>query len=138
MPLIEKSYAEVKTAKRPSTTKLMPRYPAIMSAIKSSSLPKTSFLVFYSSIVDGKMWCPDCVDVEPSVREAFDGDNKPEAMLFYVGKKEEWRTPENVARVDWNVRGIPTIIKLQEGKETARVTETEILVSSKWQAFLKN
>ncbi|KAK6007330.1 hypothetical protein QM012_006338 [Aureobasidium pullulans] len=120
MPLIEKSY------------------PAIMSAIKSSSVPKTSFLVFYSSIVDGKMWCPDCVDVEPSVREAFDGADKPEAMLFYVGKKEEWRTLENVARVDWNVRGIPTIIKLEEGKETARVTETEILDNSKWQAFLKN
>jgi thiol-disulfide isomerase/thioredoxin len=109
-----------------------------MSAIKSSSLSKTSFLVFYSSIVDGKMWCPDCVDVEPSVREAFDSNDKPEAMLFYVGKKEEWRTPENVARVDWNVRGIPTIIKLQEGKEIARVTETEILDSGKWQAFLKN
>lgn len=76
-----------------------------MSAIKSSSLPKTSFLVFYSSIVDGKMWCPDCVDVEPSVRDAFDGAEKPEAQLFYVGKKEEWRTPENVARVDWIVRG---------------------------------
>jgi len=109
-----------------------------MSAIKSSSVPKTSFLVFYSSIVDGKMWCPDCVDVEPSVREAFDSNDKPEAMLFYVGKKEEWRTPDNVARVDWKVRGIPTVIKLQEGKEIARVTETEILDSGKWQAFLEN
>ena len=72
-------------------TKTHHSYPAIMSAIKSSSLPKTFFLVFYSSIVDGKMWCPDCVDVEPSVREAFDGAEKPEAQLFYVGKKEEWR-----------------------------------------------
>lgn len=109
-----------------------------MSLIKSSSVPQTSFLVFYSSIVDGKMWCPDCVDVEPSVREAFEGKDKADALLFYVGKKEEWRTPENVARVDWKVSGIPTIIKLQEGKEIARVTETEILDSGKWQAFLKN
>lgn len=72
------------------------------------------------------------------MREAFDGNDKPEALLFYVGKKEEWRTPENVARKDWNVKGIPTIVKLQEGKEVERVTETEILDSGKWQAFLKN
>ena len=54
-----------------------------------------------------------------------------EATIFYVGKKEEcditsvpsaihganyhrWRDPKNVARVDWKVNGIPTIVRLEE------------------------
>lgn len=86
----------------------------------------------------------DCVRVESTVKEAFDGEDKPskftsdrkakrltatEAIIHWVGKKEEyvsslmggivalmtrWRTPTNEARVHWKVNSVPTILRLEE------------------------
>ncbi|TYJ53189.1 hypothetical protein B9479_006167 [Cryptococcus floricola] len=79
----------------------------------------------------------DCVAVESTVRDAFDGPAKPNAAVYWVGKIQEWRTANNKARVDWNVNNIPTIVRFDNGKETARLVEDEILDKSKLQAFLK-
>lgn len=35
-----------------------PSYPHTFSALNGPTGPKTHFLIFYSNVVNGKMWCP--------------------------------------------------------------------------------
>ncbi|KAJ7631243.1 hypothetical protein FB45DRAFT_561021 [Roridomyces roridus] len=37
----------------------------------------TDFLIFYSSIVDEKMWCPDCRAVDDVVQQTFAAADAP-------------------------------------------------------------
>jgi hypothetical protein len=39
-------------------TELMRRYPHVMNGLNGPTAPKYTYLVFYSSVVNGKMWCP--------------------------------------------------------------------------------
>ena len=67
------------------------------------------YLIFYSSIVDGKMWCPvfasrrlrskvtvmtvfkqDCRDVQGLVERTFGPADAPSAMIVYVGERAEY------------------------------------------------
>ncbi|KAL7425239.1 hypothetical protein Q5752_000927 [Cryptotrichosporon argae] len=111
-------------------------YPHVMNGLAGSTAPAHTFLIFYSSVENGKMWCPDCRDVEATVKRAFDGDDKPKGIIYWVGNRTEWRTPSNKARVDWNVHNVPTILRIEAGKETGRLTEGEILDSAKLKALL--
>ncbi|KAK1923689.1 hypothetical protein DB88DRAFT_492069 [Papiliotrema laurentii] len=111
-------------------------YPHVLNALNGPSAPKHTFLVFYSNVEDGQMWCPDCRKVDATVKQAFDGEDKPKAIIYWVGSKAEWRTPENKARVDWNVHNVPTILRIEDGKETARLVEDDILDSDKLQSFI--
>ncbi|KAI6047870.1 hypothetical protein EDC04DRAFT_2556120 [Pisolithus marmoratus] len=73
------------------------------------------FLIFFSSRVDGRMWCPDCVAVERLVNETFAPASSPSAVLVYVGKKAEWKSQDNAFRKDpWYLTAIPTIVKLND------------------------
>jgi len=87
------------------------------------------YLIFYASIdpETGKMWCPDCRDVEELVRTTFEGEEAPKALIVWVGNKLEWRAPTNPVRKEpWSVTNIPTIVKLKNGEEVARLVEAEI------------
>ena len=75
-----------------------------MSALGGPSAPKHTFLVFYSNVVNGKMWCPvslqavfpvcvtastssqsdsqDCVKVEDTVNKAFEGKDQPSKLAL--------------------------------------------------------
>ncbi|WWC92676.1 uncharacterized protein L201_007635 [Kwoniella dendrophila CBS 6074] len=112
-------------------------FPQVMNSLNGPTSPDVSYLVFYSSVIDGQMWCPDCVNVESTVKAAFDGADKPKAIIYWVGDRTEWRTPKNKARVDWNVNNVPTILRIENGKETARLVENDILDKKKFQALLK-
>ncbi|KZV83258.1 hypothetical protein EXIGLDRAFT_656292, partial [Exidia glandulosa HHB12029] len=69
----------------------------------------------------------DCRDVEHLVREAFRSESAPDARIFYVGQKPEWKSPDQPLRHDpWFLKSIPTIVKLQNGKEVARLVEGEV------------
>ncbi|EPQ60253.1 hypothetical protein GLOTRDRAFT_31613 [Gloeophyllum trabeum ATCC 11539] len=94
------------------------------------------FLIFYSSRdEEGKLWCPDCRDVERLIRDEFDKDSGPTGLIVYVGQKPEWKTPSNRFRGDpWKIHSIPTIIKKHEGKELGRLVEAEI--EAKLPAFI--
>jgi len=82
------------------------------------------YLIFYSSIVDGKSWCPDCRDVEDLVKETFSSEDSPSALIVYVGDRAEWKSPSNVLRAQpWSLTDIPTIIRL---RDRARLVEREI------------
>ncbi|KAL1746924.1 hypothetical protein HDZ31DRAFT_80857 [Schizophyllum fasciatum] len=88
------------------------------------------YLVFYSSVVDGKMWCPDCRDVEGRVNAAFVGGKAPSALIVFVGDRPSWKSPDNVYRkAPFNIKGVPTLLKLKDGKEVARLVEGEILTN---------
>ncbi|EJD54427.1 hypothetical protein AURDEDRAFT_156207 [Auricularia subglabra TFB-10046 SS5] len=88
------------------------------------------YIIFYSSVdpATGRLWCPDCRDVDQLVRDTFTADGAPDARLVYVGQRHEWKRPaENPLRGEpWNVAGVPTIVKLKDGKEVARLVEGEI------------
>ncbi|OXG19425.1 hypothetical protein C366_02271 [Cryptococcus neoformans Tu401-1] len=112
-------------------------YPHVFNALNGPTAPAISYIVFYSNIVDGQMWCPDCRAVENVVKEAFDAPDKPNAAIFWVGNRQEWRTPNNQARTEWNVNSVPTILRLENGKETGRLVEDEILDKARLQAFIK-
>ncbi|EAU92534.1 hypothetical protein CC1G_06545 [Coprinopsis cinerea okayama7 len=85
------------------------------------------YLIFYASVVDGKMWCPDCVDVDPLIQEAFSGEDKPGALLVYVGNRTQWKTPSNIFRqAPWKVTGVPAIVKVKDGHPGERIVEGEI------------
>ncbi|KAG6873210.1 hypothetical protein C0995_001564 [Termitomyces sp. Mi166 len=73
------------------------------------------YLIFYSSIVDGEMWCPDCRDVEDLVNQTFGGADSPSAVIIYVGDRAQWRAPTNPFRGGaWEVTGVPTIIRIKD------------------------
>ena len=79
-------------------------YPHVMNALGGPSAPKHTFLVFYSNVVNGKMWCPvslqvvfpvcvaatmssqsdsqDCVKVEDTVNKAFEGKDQPSKLAL--------------------------------------------------------
>jgi len=100
--------------------------PHVMNSLAGPTAPKYTFLIFYASVVDGQMWCSDCRRVEPLLTEAFDGLDKPKAIIYWVGTKPEWKTPLNRARIDWKVDEVPTILRIVDGREEARIVNGEI------------
>ncbi|KAF8665272.1 hypothetical protein AX16_000293 [Volvariella volvacea WC 439] len=79
------------------------------------------YLIFFSSIVDGKLWCPDCVAVDRTIQNVFSPDDGPSGLIVYVGDRPTWKSPTNKYRSDlWNVQSVPTVIKIKDGKEVGR------------------
>ncbi|CAK9782977.1 hypothetical protein CC85DRAFT_303269 [Cutaneotrichosporon oleaginosum] len=109
-------------------------YPQVLNSLRGPTAGRT-FLLFYSSIVNGQMWCPDCRAVEGIVEDAFEGDDKPKCAIVWV-ERDEWKKPDGAERVQWNLRGLPTIIRFEEGAETGRLVEGEMLDGARWSAFL--
>ncbi|KIY73573.1 hypothetical protein CYLTODRAFT_485419 [Cylindrobasidium torrendii FP15055 ss-10] len=100
--------------------------PLIVS--EASAVPDDATVIFYSSIVDGKLWCPDCRDVEGIVNATFQGEKKPTAYLVYVGDRPTWKSPKSVFRAEpWKITSVPTILKRKDGKEVSRIQDSEIL-----------
>ncbi|KAJ6483890.1 hypothetical protein DFH09DRAFT_1106617 [Mycena vulgaris] len=93
------------------------------------------YLIFYSDVVDGRMWCPDCRAVDDVVRNVFAGPDGPSAVIVYVGNKPKWKAMDNVFRGEpFKIDGIPTIVKLREKVEVGRLVDAEI--NSKLAAFV--
>ncbi|KAK8849780.1 hypothetical protein IAR55_005116 [Kwoniella newhampshirensis] len=111
-------------------------FPHVMNSLNGPTAPPVTYLIFYSNIVNGQMWCPDCRAVESTVKDAFDAPDKPKGIIYWVGDRPEWRTPQNKARVDWNVQSVPTILRIESGKETARIVGDDILDKKLFNAFL--
>jgi len=96
----------------------------------------TTFLIFYASRdVNGRMWCPDCRDVEEHVKETFESSPQT-GLIIYVGNKPTWKSPDNRFRQSHNISSIPTIVRLDNGKETARLIEGEILEPGKLEQLI--
>ncbi|KAJ7786599.1 hypothetical protein B0H16DRAFT_1491024 [Mycena metata] len=99
------------------------------SAIKPAAVldRPEEFVIFYSDVVDGQMWCPDCRVVDEQVKQAFTAPNSPSAVIIYVGNKPDWKSSDNVFRGEpLKITEIPTIVKLKENKEVGRLMDAEI------------
>ncbi|KAI0308274.1 hypothetical protein B0F90DRAFT_1621821 [Multifurca ochricompacta] len=90
---------------------------------------RENFLIFYASRDEsGRMWCPDCRVVEDLVERTFARADGPSALIIYVGQKPEWKTEANNFRAaPWCIQSIPTVVKLQDGKEIGRLVEGDII-----------
>ncbi|EGN97164.1 hypothetical protein SERLA73DRAFT_183803 [Serpula lacrymans var. lacrymans S7.3] len=83
------------------------------------------YLVIYSSLTDGKLWCPDCVAVDDTVQSVFGNNDGPSALIVYVGQKADWKTPSNQFRGEpWKIQSVPTIIRL---RDDARLVDMDII-----------
>lgn len=110
--------------------------PADFTSLKTG---QNHFLIFFSSRVDGKMWCPDCVAVEQLVNETFAAESSPPAAIVYVGQKAEWKSQDNAFRKDpWHLTAIPTIVRLNDaGEEISRLVEDDFLDPTKFSSFVQ-
>lgn len=114
----------------------------VSESITSAELPVASsgfptVLIFYSSVVDGRLWCPDCRDVDGLVKTTFENDSDWNGVIVYVGDRATWRDPNNKYRKGWKIASIPTLLRLDdEGKEHSRLVESEI-TSDSLKEFLK-
>ncbi|KAJ7193333.1 hypothetical protein GGX14DRAFT_589131 [Mycena pura] len=94
------------------------------------------YIIFYASVENGKMWCGDCRAVDDVVQKTF-APNGPAAAIVYVGSKPEWKAEDNVFRGEpFKVTDVPTIVKLKEKKELARLVLEEI--NTKLAAFVNS
>ncbi|KAI0285389.1 hypothetical protein BGY98DRAFT_945669 [Russula aff. rugulosa BPL654] len=90
---------------------------------------KEDFVIFYSSRDEsGRMWCPDCRDVEDIVARTFAPADGPSGLIIYVGQRPEWKAETNKFRsAPWRIESIPTIVKLKDGAEVGRLGEGEVI-----------
>ncbi|KAG8777989.1 hypothetical protein FRC12_025233 [Ceratobasidium sp. 428] len=79
----------------------------------------------------------DCRNVEQIVKRAFDRDDGPTGIIRWVGNRADWKSPSNVYRRDYGVSSVPTIVRLKDGEEDARLVDREILDSAKLKEFLE-
>ncbi|KZT62582.1 thioredoxin-like protein [Calocera cornea HHB12733] len=115
-------------------------YPRVLNSFYGPSPPKRPFLIYYASIdpATGQMWCPDCRAVESTVKDLFEKEDGPTGLIIWVGQRAEWKDPNNQYRKEAGITGVPTIVKLKDGKEVARLVEYNILDKDKLSAFMKD
>ncbi|SPO25487.1 uncharacterized protein UTRI_03091_B [Ustilago trichophora] len=112
-----------------------------MTLTSSNDVPTTSiqagkprFFIFFSS--GNPPWCPDCVDAQPAVEKVF-GGSAVDGHIVLVGERPEWKTPENKFRQEYAIKCIPTITKVVDGKEVARLEDSECKDAGTVSAFVK-
>ncbi|SOV03637.1 uncharacterized protein UDID_04411 [Ustilago sp. UG-2017a] len=106
-----------------------------MTITTSTSVPPTaSYLIFFSS--GSPPWCPDCVDAQPAIDKVFGGQGV-DGHIVLVGEKAEWMTRDNKFRKEYGIKCIPTITKVVDGKEVARLEDAECKHVNTVSAFVK-
>ncbi|ETS64669.1 hypothetical protein PaG_00615 [Moesziomyces aphidis] len=98
-----------------------------MTLTSSTSIPPASltgetpqYLIFFSS--GNPPWCPDCVDAQPAINHVF--GTSADAHLVLVDRPD-WKSPDNIFRTQCGIKCIPTITKMINGKEVARIEDAE-------------
>ncbi|KAL9142338.1 hypothetical protein ABFS82_14G163200 [Erythranthe guttata] len=84
-------------------------------------------------------WCPDCVRAEPVIYKKLDSSPDDVALLrAYVGDRPTWRNPVHPWRTDssFKLRGVPTLIRWEDGAVKARLEDHEAHVEPKIEALL--
>ncbi|KJH46236.1 hypothetical protein DICVIV_07715 [Dictyocaulus viviparus] len=88
------------------------------------------FILFTGSKVNGKSWCPDCVEAEPVVDsvikdETFKSLNATFITCF-VGAREYWKDPACPFRTDPSLKltCIPTLLEMN--RKHKRIVETQL------------
>jgi len=101
--------------------------PSLLTTLHGPNPPDRPILIFYASRDEnGRMWCGDCRRIEQLVKEKFEAEGAPTGIVFDVGDKPTWKSPENEYRKLYGIDSIPTIIKLVDGKESSRLVDQDI------------
>ncbi|KAI5464800.1 hypothetical protein BGZ63DRAFT_421794 [Mariannaea sp. PMI_226] len=87
--------------------------------------PATHYVVYFAS--GEPSWCPDCVRAVAPLKSVFGSESAPTAYIVRVGSREEWRgVPTNKYRqAPYNIQGVPTIVRVENGVEVARLGDVE-------------
>ncbi|KAL7926948.1 hypothetical protein ACQKWADRAFT_279092 [Trichoderma austrokoningii] len=88
----------------------------------------THYVVYFASPENGQSsWCPDCRNALPALQNVFGADSAPSAYVIQVGVRAEWKgKPNNKWRGEpYNISGVPTIVRVENGKEVARLGDIE-------------
>ncbi|KAF7307210.1 N-acetyltransferase domain-containing protein [Mycena indigotica] len=86
------------------------------------------YLVFYSDVENGQMWCGDCRRVQDIVRTAFEAADSPSAAIVFVGNKPTWKAPTHPFRAaPLGLTDVPTIIRLRaQADGIAKLVDADI------------
>ncbi|KAE9409108.1 hypothetical protein BT96DRAFT_984851 [Gymnopus androsaceus JB14] len=98
------------------------------NTIPDSLTASEEYLIFYSSIVNGRLWCPDCNAVDGLVKSTFSSEDAPSALIIYVGDRPtSVEIPVKCFQGGtFKIQSVPTILKIQNGKEVGRLVDSEI------------
>ncbi|KAL7796677.1 hypothetical protein V8C37DRAFT_371124 [Trichoderma ceciliae] len=99
-----------------------------MPLIDADAPPSTTdahYVVYFAS--GEPSWCPDCRNAIPALQSVFGSDSSPSAYIIRAGSREEWRgNPNNKWRnAPFNINCLPTIVRVENGKEIARLGDVE-------------
>ncbi|KAI3448929.1 hypothetical protein Pfo_005594 [Paulownia fortunei] len=84
-------------------------------------------------------WCPDCVRAEPVIYKKLEASSDDVALLrAYVGDRPTWRNPQHPWRADsrFKLRGVPTLIRWEDGAIKARLEDHEAHLERKIDTLL--
>ncbi|KAL7083537.1 hypothetical protein ACP275_14G170000 [Erythranthe tilingii] len=84
-------------------------------------------------------WCPDCVRAEPVIYKKLESSPDDVVLLrAYVGDRPTWRNPVHPWRTDssFKLRGVPTLIRWEDGAVKARLEDHEAHIEPKIEALL--
>ncbi|KAF8532085.1 hypothetical protein JB92DRAFT_2844413 [Gautieria morchelliformis] len=79
----------------------------------------------------------DCRDVEDRVQKTFQGSSET-GLIIYVGQKPEWKSSTNKYRNSHNIESIPTIVRINNGIEEARLVGDEISRPGTLEQFIRD
>ncbi|OQV18564.1 hypothetical protein BV898_07390 [Hypsibius exemplaris] len=86
-----------------------------------------------------KSWCPDCVASDPVVSAALkQAPADMEVIRVAVGERAAWKDQGNNYRKELHIKGIPTLVRFVDGKEVARLEDSECAAREKVDSFFKN
>ncbi|PWN32210.1 thioredoxin-like protein [Meira miltonrushii] len=95
------------------------------TALKLREQKGTHLILFFAS--GDPPWCPDCRDVDPTIRKVFDNNSSPTLNVVKVGDRPTWKDPSNKWRSEpYRVSEIPTLIQLVDGKEKKRLLQADL------------
>ncbi|KAH7157642.1 hypothetical protein B0J13DRAFT_617719 [Dactylonectria estremocensis] len=97
----------------------------LLDADTPPSEAATHYVVYFAS--GEPSWCPDCRDAIPALKNVFGADSAPTAHIVRVGSFQEWRGPKKnkYRSAPYNIQGVPTVVRIENGKEVARLGDIE-------------
>ncbi|KUJ19451.1 uncharacterized protein LY89DRAFT_581524 [Mollisia scopiformis] len=110
---------------------------AVAAWLKSTATPtKSSFLVVYASLTNGRSWCGDCREAESFVNSKF-ASGAEEVKVAYAGQRDEWRNSDNPWRqAPFSVTNLPTLIKVTGDGAFEKLVEGDVYSQKKLDSFV--
>uniref|UniRef100_A0AC34REA5 Thioredoxin domain-containing protein 17 n=1 Tax=Panagrolaimus sp. JU765 TaxID=591449 RepID=A0AC34REA5_9BILA len=107
-------------------------FDALQNALINLDQKNPIIIYFCGDRIDGKSWCPDCVQSDEHInsilKDINDGKLQPSSprtlLTVLVGTREPWKNKENKFRTVLNVNSIPTFRVY--GKENEQIDDDKV------------